>query len=123
MTAKSVRVLRILVLCGAMTVAGCGATYKNHGYVPPETDLENLVVNVDTRATVDDLIGPPSVSGMVGDGDYYYVRSRKRTFMITPGFKAKLTRYLARSHTGLFRWIVDGKVAKALKAFGGRTAA
>jgi len=48
---------------------------------------------------------------------------RKRTFMITPGFKAKLTRYLARSHTGLFRWIVDGKVAKALKAFGGRTAA
>jgi outer membrane protein assembly factor BamE (lipoprotein component of BamABCDE complex) len=77
-----VRVLRILVLCGAMTVAGCGATYKNHGYVPPETDLENLVVNVDTRATVDDLIGPPSVSGMVGDGDYYYVRSRKRTFMM-----------------------------------------
>ncbi|MCK7597652.1 SDR family NAD(P)-dependent oxidoreductase [Microbulbifer sp. CAU 1566] len=47
---------------------------------------------------------------------------RKRTFMITPGFKAKLTRYLARSHTGLFRWIVDKKVAKALKLFGDKTA-
>ncbi|WP_299599363.1 SDR family NAD(P)-dependent oxidoreductase [uncultured Microbulbifer sp.] len=47
---------------------------------------------------------------------------RKRTFMITPGFKAKLTRYLARSHTGLFRWIVDKKVAKALKLFGEKTA-
>ena len=47
---------------------------------------------------------------------------RKRTFMITPGFKAKLTRYLARSHTELFRWIVDKKVAKALKLFGEKTA-
>ena len=43
---------------------------------------------------------------------------RRRTFMITPGFRAKLTRYLARSHTGLFRWIVDSKVAKALARFG-----
>ncbi|WGL17633.1 SDR family NAD(P)-dependent oxidoreductase [Microbulbifer bruguierae] len=48
---------------------------------------------------------------------------RKRTFMITPGFKAKLTRYLVRSHTGLFRWIVDTKVAKALKIFGDRAQA
>jgi len=82
MTAISMRVLRVLALCGGIGLAGCGATYQNHGYVPPESDLENLVVGVDNRATVDDLIGPPSVSGMVGDGDYYYVRSRKRTFMM-----------------------------------------
>lgn len=48
---------------------------------------------------------------------------RKRTFMITPGFRAKLTRYLARSHTGLFRWIVDNKVAKALERFSAPMAA
>jgi len=45
---------------------------------------------------------------------------RRRTFMITPGFKARLTRYLARSHTGLFRWVVDRKVAKALALYGDR---
>jgi outer membrane protein assembly factor BamE (lipoprotein component of BamABCDE complex) len=82
MTAISRRVLRILALCGLIAVAGCSSTYRNHGYVPPESDLENLIVNVDTRATVDDLIGPPSVSGLVGDGDYYYIRSRKRTYMM-----------------------------------------
>ncbi|HAW48721.1 outer membrane protein assembly factor BamE [Roseovarius sp. A46] len=82
MTAISMRVLRVLALCGLIGVAACSATYQNHGYVPPENDLENLIVGVDTRATVDDLIGPPSVSGMVGDGDYYYVRSRKRTYMM-----------------------------------------
>jgi len=82
MTAISMRLLRLLALCGIIALAGCGASYQNHGYVPPESDLENLVVGVDTRATVDDTIGPPSVSGLVGDGDYYYVRSRKRTFMM-----------------------------------------
>ncbi len=82
MTAISMRVLRVLALCGVMSVAACSSTYQNHGYVPPESDLETLVVGVDTRATVDDLIGPPSVSGLVGDGDYYYVRSRKRTYMM-----------------------------------------
>ncbi|WP_104020456.1 outer membrane protein assembly factor BamE [Roseovarius nitratireducens] len=82
MTAISMRVLRVLALCGLIGVTACSATYQNHGYVPPENDLENLIVGVDTRATVDDLIGPPSVSGMVGDGDYYYVRSRKRTYMM-----------------------------------------
>ncbi|MET4103091.1 outer membrane protein assembly factor BamE (lipoprotein component of BamABCDE complex) [Roseovarius sp. MBR-78] len=82
MKALSMRVLRILAVCGLTVLAACASTYRNHGYVPPESELENLVVGTDTRATVDDLIGPPSVSGMVGDGDYYYVRSRKRTYMM-----------------------------------------
>lgn len=82
MSAISMQVLRVLALCGLIAVTGCASIYRNHGYVPPESDLENLIVEVDTRATVDDLIGPPSVSGMVGDGDYYYVRSRKRTYMM-----------------------------------------
>jgi outer membrane protein assembly factor BamE (lipoprotein component of BamABCDE complex) len=82
MTAMSMRVLRILAVCGLAVIAACASTYQNHGYVPPETDLEKLVVGVDTRATVDDLIGPPSVSGLVGDGDYYYVRSRRRSYMM-----------------------------------------
>ena len=38
---------------------------------------------------------------------------RNREFMITPGFGANLTRFLARKTSGLFRWIVDYKLAKA----------
>lgn len=38
---------------------------------------------------------------------------RKREYMITPGFKAKLTRVLARKSTSLLHWIVDRKLAKA----------
>lgn len=39
---------------------------------------------------------------------------RKRQYMITPGFRAKLTRALARKATALFHRVVDGKVAKGL---------
>lgn len=67
--------LTLLVL-----VTGCTATYQNHGYVPNDSELAELVVGVDSRATVDDLIGPPASSGLLAGGDYYYVRSRVRTF-------------------------------------------
>ncbi len=41
---------------------------------------------------------------------------QKRQFMITPGFKAKLCRALARKASSLFRWVVDHKLAKAYAA-------
>ncbi|WP_294609279.1 outer membrane protein assembly factor BamE [Roseovarius sp.] len=80
MTAIRNRVVSAMALCCLIVVTACSATYRNHGYVPLDEDLQNLVVGVDTRATVDDTIGPPSVSGMLGDGNYYYVRSRVREF-------------------------------------------
>ena len=69
----------LVVLCFLFTAA-CSATYRNHGYVPSENDLAELVVGVDSRATVDDVIGAPSASGVLSGGDYYYIRSRFRTF-------------------------------------------
>lgn len=80
MTALIHRVVCSLALVGLLAVTACSATYQNHGYVPPEQDLQQLVVGIDTRATVDDVVGPPSLSGMSDDGDYYYVRSRQRTY-------------------------------------------
>ena len=65
-----------MVACLAASLAACTPTYRNHGYVPNQEDLQNLVVGVDTRATVDDVVGAPSSSGLLSGGDYYYVRSR-----------------------------------------------
>ncbi len=76
---------KALSLAGLITLAGCSATYQNHGYVPPDEDLMQLAPGVDTRATVDDVIGAPSASGMLSEGDYYYVRSRvKHSGMLRP---------------------------------------
>lgn len=74
------RVASLLALMALILLSACEARYSNHGYVPPEEDLEELVVGVDTRATVDDTIGAPSTSGLMSDGDYYYVRSQFREY-------------------------------------------
>lgn len=74
------RVASVLALLCLLAVAACSAQYQNHGYVPPAEDLDKLAIGVDTRATVDDVIGAPSVAGLLSDGDYYYVRSRVRQY-------------------------------------------
>ncbi len=64
------------IMCLSVALAACTPTYRNHGYIPLQEDLNNLQVGVDTRETVDDVVGPPSSAGMLNGGDYYYVRSR-----------------------------------------------
>ncbi|RKT34074.1 Beta-barrel assembly machine subunit BamE [Roseovarius halotolerans] len=69
-----------LAAMSLLAMTACSATYKNHGYIPPEEDLQQLVVGVDTRASVDDVVGPPTMGGVLEGGDYYYVRSRIREY-------------------------------------------
>lgn len=80
MSACRNRIIKIVAALGLSALTACSATYRNHGYVPPEEDLQQLVVGVDTRSTVDDVVGPPSVGGVLGDGDYYYVRKKVREY-------------------------------------------
>lgn len=67
-----------VLLCASLTA--CTATYRNHGYVPPEEDLSQIAVGVDTRDTVAELVGTPSSAGVLNDSGYYYVRSRMKHF-------------------------------------------
>ena len=61
-----------------VAIGACAPVYRNHGYVPSEDELAEIVVGVDSRATVDEVIGAPSAGGLLEGGDYYYVRSRVR---------------------------------------------
>ena len=80
MMGKRKRLAGLVATICLVTVAACTAQYQNHGYVPPAEDLDKLVIGVDTRATVDDVIGAPSAAGLLSDGNYYYVRSRMREY-------------------------------------------
>ncbi len=63
-----------------LIVAGCSSVYRNHGYVPNEEDLAQIVVGVDTRDTVSEVVGSPSAAGVLDSSGYYYVQSRVRHF-------------------------------------------
>ena len=77
----AVRAARMALLGGVLALAaGCTTLYRNHGYAPSDDQLAEVLVGVDTRGTVADVIGPPTASGVINGGDYYYVQSRFRYF-------------------------------------------
>jgi len=65
-------------------LASCSNIDRKHGYVPPDSVLEQIVVGVDTKATVADVVGEPSTAGILSDGGWYYVASKFRRY----GFRA-----------------------------------
>ncbi len=71
-----------LGLCAAVVfaVTACSAQFRNHGYVPDETDLAQITVGVDTRDTVAELVGTPSSTGVLDSSAYYYVQSQVRHY-------------------------------------------
>lgn len=69
--------LRITMFGLALVLAaGCSAVYRNHGYVPADTELALIEVGVDTRETVAATVGRPSTAGLLNDLGWYYVQSR-----------------------------------------------
>ncbi|GAA4227987.1 outer membrane protein assembly factor BamE [Sagittula sp. NFXS13] len=69
-----------LVAVACVGLAGCETSYRNHGYVPPEEDLQQIVPGIDTRATVEDVIGVPNASGVLNNSGYYYIQSEVKHF-------------------------------------------
>lgn len=74
---------RCALLVAAMTIAlgagGCAPQFANHGYIPPEEDLELIEVGSDTRESVAEKVGVPASSGVLNNSGYYYVRMQTRT--------------------------------------------
>lgn len=69
-----------VVVAIALFLASCSNIERKHGYVPPQEDLEQIVVGVDTKDTVADVVGRPSASGVLAEGGWYYVASKFRAY-------------------------------------------
>ena len=68
----------VLAGCVLLMSVGCTTLYRNHGYAPTDAELAEVLVGVDTRDTVFDIIGPPTAGGVTNGGGYFYVQSRFR---------------------------------------------
>lgn len=62
----------------SILLSGCVAQYRNHGYVPSDDELSQVVVGVDTKDTVADVVGVPGTEGVLDSSGWYYVRSQFR---------------------------------------------
>lgn len=61
-------------------VAACAPVYRNHGYVPLDSELADVKVGESTRQDVADFIGRPSSMGMMTDSGWYFVGSRFKSY-------------------------------------------
>ncbi|WP_255564317.1 outer membrane protein assembly factor BamE [Mameliella sp. CS4] len=70
-------VIAMLMVVG---LSACAAQYRTHGYLPSEADLQQIVPGVDTKASVEDLIGVPNAAGVLNGSGYYYIETEVRHF-------------------------------------------
>ncbi|MEO0485051.1 MAG: outer membrane protein assembly factor BamE [Pseudomonadota bacterium] len=70
---------RRLSFLGLVLVLGaCSATYRTHGYVPTDQQLDEIIVGLDTRASVEDQLGAPSTSGVESESGFFYLSETRR---------------------------------------------
>ncbi|MCZ4267897.1 outer membrane protein assembly factor BamE [Rhodobacteraceae bacterium G21628-S1] len=73
--------MRSALLVGALVVVtACTAQYRKHGWIPGPELLNEVVVGVDTRDSVSETIGEPTIDSLADDSGYYYVTSRIKRF-------------------------------------------
>lgn len=77
--AGRVRFGRVVTGLLVILVAACSPIVRNHGYVPSDQELALVEVGVDTRETVEQKVGRPSVQGLLNDVGWFYVQSRWET--------------------------------------------
>lgn len=80
------KIIRATALVGALSaLLACGPTYRNHGYVPPQDELDQIVIGIDTRSSVEETLGTSGSTSVVEDSALYFVRSRVRVVaMLNP---------------------------------------
>jgi outer membrane protein assembly factor BamE (lipoprotein component of BamABCDE complex) len=71
--------IRVMLAALCLLATACTAIYRNHGYVPADTDLAQIQIGSDTRETVAQKIGRPSAEGLLNDTGWFYVQSRFKT--------------------------------------------
>ncbi|MDB2529799.1 outer membrane protein assembly factor BamE, partial [Paracoccaceae bacterium] len=67
------QIISALVL---VTLSGCAGQIRNHGYMPAPDQVADVLVGVDTRASVEEQLGLPTTEGLIEQDAYFYVRSR-----------------------------------------------
>ena len=73
-------VLRSVAVLALGLLVACSNIERKHGYVPNDEDLQQIVVGVDTKDTVADVVGRPTASGILADSGWYYVASKFRAY-------------------------------------------
>jgi outer membrane protein assembly factor BamE (lipoprotein component of BamABCDE complex) len=83
MRVKALRSSAVALAVG-LAAAGCAPTTQVHGYVPSAADVARVRPGVDTTATVEEVLGLPTSTGLLRDSAWFYVQSVFQTYAYNP---------------------------------------
>lgn len=75
MSPKALRSPAILAFAFAAGLGACAPTTQVHGYMPSAGDIARIRPGVDTTATVEEILGLPTSTGLLRDTAWFYVQS------------------------------------------------
>ena len=101
----------IVASLGLLLAAGCTPLRSHQGYII-DTDLVNSVQpGVDTRQSVQQVLGKPTVTGQFGGGDWYYVARDSRNYGFqTPEVRDQVTVQISFNEAGVVSGVRRGGV-------------
>jgi outer membrane protein assembly factor BamE (lipoprotein component of BamABCDE complex) len=108
-----VRTALALGLGAGVLVSGCAPLRSHQGYVI-DADLVNSVQpGVDNRASVQQVLGKPTLQGQFGSGDWYYVARDSRNYGFqVPRVRSQITVAISFDQAGTVTAIRRGSVAQ-----------
>jgi outer membrane protein assembly factor BamE (lipoprotein component of BamABCDE complex) len=59
-----------------VSLTGCSATFKNHGFTPSKVEVEQLLIGKDSKKSVKKMFGPPSSLGLVDNDKWFYLSTK-----------------------------------------------
>lgn len=75
----SVRAIQAGAFVAITSLTACSPQFENHGYIPPQEDLDQIQIGTDTRESVSQKVGVPTSAGVLSNSGYYYVKMRQRS--------------------------------------------
>ncbi len=93
--------LTLALACGALALGGCTKMRGHSGYII-DTELVNSVQpGVDTRQSVQSVLGRPTFTGQFNGGDWYYLARDTQSYAFsTPKVKDQVTLKIAFDPSG-----------------------
>ena len=57
-------------------LVSCSAVYRSHGYTPNDESLSKILIGIDTRASIEEALGSPTISDLAENNSMYFISSR-----------------------------------------------
>lgn len=76
---RSLRSVALAAVLG-LALTGCTESFRDHGFVPPQEELDAITLGQDTRDTLAQTLGQPAGAGVVGETTWFYSQYRVRSY-------------------------------------------